>query len=90
TSLILTFSIFVLSFLIEGKISKLVIISVFILVIVYGRFFNKSTEKIIEAYFAQRKAKIKTEIITNFEIFPSIRKERTKIEKVKIKLVIRY
>ncbi|MBU4274419.1 HAMP domain-containing histidine kinase [Patescibacteria group bacterium] len=57
TSLILTFSIFVLSFLIEGKISKLVIISVFILVIVYGRFFNKSTEKIIEAYFAQRKAK---------------------------------
>lgn len=57
TSLILTFVLFVLSFLVEGKISKLVIISIFVLVIVYGRFFSKSTEKIIEANFAQRKAK---------------------------------
>lgn len=45
-----------LSFLIEGKNSKLLIISVFTLVIVYGYFFNKSTDKIIKANFAQRKA----------------------------------
>ncbi len=56
-SLVLTLLLLVLSFLIEGGIPKLVIISIFTLVIVYGYFFNKSTEKIIEAVFAQRKAK---------------------------------
>ena len=56
-SLVLTLLLFTLSFLIEGGIPKLVIISIFALVIVYGYFFNKSTEKVIEAYFAQRKAK---------------------------------
>jgi signal transduction histidine kinase len=52
------------SLLIEGKISKLVIISIFILVIVYGRFFDKSTEKIIEANFASTKAKGDLEELT--------------------------
>jgi len=33
------------------------VISIFTLVIVYGYFFNKSTEKIVKANFAQRKAK---------------------------------
>ncbi|MDP2967151.1 MAG: HAMP domain-containing sensor histidine kinase [bacterium] len=56
-SLILILFLLTLSFLIEGKISKLVVISVFVLVIIYGYFFNKSTEKIIKANFAQRKAK---------------------------------
>jgi len=56
-SLILIFFLFVLSFLIEGRISELIIISVFILVIAYGYFFNKSTDKIIQANFSQRKAK---------------------------------
>ncbi|MCX6739711.1 MAG: HAMP domain-containing sensor histidine kinase [Candidatus Parcubacteria bacterium] len=42
--------------LIEGTVSKLVIITIFTLVIVYGYFFNKSTGKIIEANFAQAKA----------------------------------
>ena len=56
-SLILILFFLPLSFLIEGKTSELVIISVFTLVIVYGYFFNKSTDKIIQANFAQRKAK---------------------------------
>jgi len=56
-SLVLTLLLFTLSFLTEGGVAKLVVISIFTLVIVYGYFFNKSTEKVIEAYFAQRKAK---------------------------------
>jgi len=56
-SAILIFFLLTLSFLFEGKNSTLVIISVFTLVIIYGTFFNKSTDKIIQAYFAQRKAK---------------------------------
>jgi len=56
-SLILILFLLALSFLIEGKISKLVIISIFVFVIIYGYFFNKSTEKIIEANFAQRKTR---------------------------------
>ena len=54
-SSLLVFFLFTLSFLIEGKISQLVAISIFTLVIVYGYFFNKSTEKIIKANFVQRK-----------------------------------
>lgn len=53
-----------ISFLIEGKISKLVIISIFTLVIVYGYFFNKSTDKIIKTNFAQRKANEALEELT--------------------------
>ena len=60
-SLGLTIFLFILSFLIEGEISKLVVISVFVLVIVYGRFFNKTTNELIEAYFIQRKARIELE-----------------------------
>jgi len=56
-SLILIIFLLVASFLIEGNVSRLVIISIFVLVIVYGYFFDKSTEDIIEANFAQRKAK---------------------------------
>lgn len=56
-SLISIIFFFTLSFLIEGKISRLLIISIFTLVIIYGYFFNKNTEKIIKAYFAQRKTK---------------------------------
>lgn len=63
-SLILVFSIMALSFLVEGRISKLVIVSIFILVLVYGYFFNRSTEEIIEANFAQKKAKNSLEELT--------------------------
>ncbi|MFH1946747.1 MAG: HAMP domain-containing sensor histidine kinase [Candidatus Magasanikbacteria bacterium] len=55
-SLALVAFLLAISFLVEGEISKLVIVCIFVLVIVYGYFFNKSTEKIIEANFAQRKA----------------------------------
>lgn len=46
-----------LFFFIEGTISTLVAVSIFSIVIVYGYFFNRSTEKIIEANFEQAKAK---------------------------------
>lgn len=57
-SLLLIISIFTLYFLIERNNSEFLIISVFTLVIVYGYFFNKSTDKIIQANFTQRKAEI--------------------------------
>jgi len=44
-------------FVVEGKISLLVVGMVFVLIIVYGYFFNLSTEKIVEANFSQTKAK---------------------------------
>ncbi|MFH1575827.1 MAG: HAMP domain-containing sensor histidine kinase [Candidatus Nealsonbacteria bacterium] len=63
-SLVLILVLFIASFLIEGKISKLIIISIFSLVIIYGYFFNRSTEKIIKASFAERKAKEALEELT--------------------------
>jgi len=44
-------------FIVEGKITMLVVSMIFILVIVYGYFFNRSTEKIVEANFSQAKAR---------------------------------
>lgn len=43
--------------LIERKLSLLAIITVFILIIVYGYFFNRSTEKIIRSNFSLNKTK---------------------------------
>ena len=63
-SLILILFFLVFSFLIEGRISVLVIVSAFTLVIVYGLFFNKSADKIIQANFAQRKANKALEELT--------------------------
>ncbi len=63
-SLILILFFFTLSFLIDGRIPELVIISVFTLVIFYGYFFNKSTDKIIQANFTERKAKEALEELT--------------------------
>ena len=63
-SLILVLFFLTLSFLIEGRLSELVVISVFTLVIVYGYFFNKSTDKIIKTSFAQRKSKKALEELT--------------------------
>ncbi len=63
-SSILIISFFILFLLVEGKVSTLVIISVFTLVIVYGYFFNKSTEKIGKANFDEKKAKEALEELT--------------------------
>ncbi|MFA5188947.1 MAG: HAMP domain-containing sensor histidine kinase [Patescibacteria group bacterium] len=63
-SLILIFFFLGLFLLIEGRVSSLIIITIFTLVIVYGYFFNKSTGKIIEANFAQTKAKEALEELT--------------------------
>ncbi|MCX6786127.1 MAG: HAMP domain-containing sensor histidine kinase [Candidatus Komeilibacteria bacterium] len=56
-SLFLIVFIFLLFLLIDKTISALVVITVFALVIIYGYFFNNSTEKIIKANFFQKKAK---------------------------------
>ncbi|MCX6720107.1 MAG: HAMP domain-containing sensor histidine kinase [Candidatus Staskawiczbacteria bacterium] len=56
-SSILVAALVLASFFVEGGISKVFIVSVFVLVITYGYFFDKSTQKIIESSFAQRKAK---------------------------------
>jgi len=56
-SLILMVIILTASYLIEGQITKLLIVSVFTLVIVYGYFFDKSTESIVKATFSEKKAK---------------------------------
>ncbi len=53
-----------LSFLIEGRVSELIIFSIFTLVIVYGYFFNRSTDKLTQANFAQQKAKAALEELT--------------------------
>ncbi len=62
-SAILITLILISSFLIERKNSEFLIIVVFGLIIVYGYFFNKSTDKLIRANFTERKAK---ELLKNF------------------------
>ncbi len=52
------------SYLVEGQISKVIITSIFVLVTIYGYFFSQSTEKIIEANFSQLKAKEALEELT--------------------------
>jgi len=56
-SLVLVLALLAASFYVDHNISRSLIISVFVLVITYGYYFDKSTQKIIEASFAQRKAK---------------------------------
>ena len=53
--ILLSFSLFLF---VEKRLSLLAIITVFSFVIVYGYFFNKSTEKIIRSNFSLKKAKI--------------------------------
>ncbi len=56
-SVLLVFFLFGLSWLTTGEVSRLVVVSVFILIIVYGYFFSRSTEKIIRTSFAEKQAK---------------------------------
>lgn len=55
-SFILAILFMILSYIFKGEISKLLIISLFTLILVYGYFFNKSTNEIIKANFNQKKA----------------------------------
>ncbi|MDD4332808.1 MAG: HAMP domain-containing sensor histidine kinase [Patescibacteria group bacterium] len=64
-SLILILLSFTLFVLIEKRLSLLAIITVFALVIVYGYFFNSSTEKIIKANFSLKKAKDELKELTD-------------------------
>jgi len=54
------------SFLIKDRISgtRLAILIIFGVVIIYGYFFNKSTDRLIQAYFIQAKAKKVLEELT--------------------------
>jgi len=63
-SLVLIISSFTLFFIAEGHLSTPVVISIFVLVIVYGYFFNRSTEKIVKASFDEKKAKEALEELT--------------------------
>ena len=56
----------ILSSFIKGKIPEieLVLLIIFSFVIIYGYFFNKSTDRLIQSYFAQRKAKEALEELT--------------------------
>lgn len=45
------------SFLLEGKASKALIFSLFVSILSYGYFFTKSTEKLIEISFREKKAR---------------------------------
>ncbi len=56
-SLFLFSSFFITSLITEEEISRLTIFFIFSFIIIYGYFFNRSTEKVIKAYFEQRKAK---------------------------------
>lgn len=56
-SLILASLLLIGAYLIEKSISKSLVVSIFVLVIAYGYFFNKSTEKIIVSNFEEKKAK---------------------------------
>lgn len=80
SSLLMLFS-FIISFIVEGKILSTLIISVFFLILVYGYFFNKSTEKIIETNFHLTKAKEELEA-SNLEL----KKAKKELEKSKTSL----
>ncbi|MDP3015422.1 MAG: HAMP domain-containing sensor histidine kinase [bacterium] len=68
----------ILSFFIKGKIPEieLILLIVFSFVIIYGYFFNKSTNKLTQAYFVQRRAKEALEKLA--EELESRVKQRTK------------
>ncbi len=56
-SLVLIILVFLLFYFFEGHISPLTITVIFVFVIIYGYFFNRSTEKIIRSNFSLKKAK---------------------------------
>lgn len=55
-SLILIFFALTVCFFAEGKILNSVLISILALVFVYGYFFNKNTERLVEISFKEKKA----------------------------------
>jgi len=56
-TLVLVGILLVVSYSVEKNISRLFIFTIFLLVISYGYFFSKSTEKIIISHFEEKKAK---------------------------------
>ncbi len=75
-SLIFVFFFLTLSFLIEREISRLTVVFVFALIIIYGNFFNKSTEKIVKANFTQERTNEELKELT--ETLEERVEERTK------------
>jgi len=81
-SLVSMLGICLVSFLMEGRISLAVVVSSVILIVVNGYFFNKSTEKLIKAYFAQKKAKESSEKLA--KIFQSQEEELAKFYRLTV------
>ncbi len=84
-SFILIALLFTFSLIVEGEISKLTIVIIFVLVLAYGHFFNKSTEKIIKANFGQQKAVEKIEEM-NRTLEEKVKQRTKELEKVCRKL----
>lgn len=64
-SMVLICLAFLLLFLVDKNISVSVIMVIFTLVIVYGYFFNNSTEKIVKANFFEKEAKENLKELSN-------------------------
>lgn len=56
-SLLLAAFLIGLSLIMEGRVSRLIVVAVFTLILVYGYFFSKSTERMIKMNYAEKKAK---------------------------------
>lgn len=68
-------------YLFEGKVTMKPVVMVFFVVIVYGFFFNRSTETIVEANFSQAKAKDALEELTK-SLEKRVKKATAKLEAV--------
>ncbi len=79
-SLVLIFFSFLLFLLVEKKLSVSAIIAVFTLIIVYGYFFNKSTEKIVKTNFSLKKTKKALEELTD-NLNEKVRKQTKNIKR---------
>ena len=76
-TLILIFLSLLIAFLIEGTISRAIILVLFFFIISYGYFFNKHTEKLVATNFTLKKAK------------ESLEKAKEKLEEAKTVLEIK-
>ncbi|MFA6392037.1 MAG: HAMP domain-containing sensor histidine kinase [Patescibacteria group bacterium] len=71
---------FLLFYLVDKNISVSAIIIIFSLVIVYGYFFNKSTEKIIKSNFFEKKTKESLKQLSN-ELEDRVKEQTREIQK---------
>ena len=63
-SFLLIFFAFAIFFIFEGGLSAPAMVAIFVMVIAYGYFFDKSTDRIIQANFIQRQSKKELEALS--------------------------